>query len=191
MNRFLVFVALSLTLGCAEPKQMPTDGSSTDASGNVQLFNEAVLGSSPTNAIPMLLATSTASWSPKQIVLDYKDNACYGAMVHYERSHSFELLRRAINSRFGEHEQATFADDPTMGIWRMEDDGFTIQLSDDEDEESFMAIYILFVDPKTMANKIEELHESEPELFEDFPVEDFTDALRESESAAPESQDGG
>jgi len=168
---------------------MPKNESLAEAS--VQLFNEAVLGSSSTDAIPMLLSTANANWSPKQVVLDYKDDACYGAMIHYERSHSFELLRSAINSRFGKHEQPTFADYPTMGIWRMEDTGFAIQLSDDDDEDSFMAIYILFVDPETMATKLEELSEIEPELFDDFPLECFTDGLRSMDSLEPKTPDGG
>ena len=78
-----------------------------------------------------------------------------------------------------------------MGIWRMEDAGFTIQLSDDEDEGTFMAIYILFVDLETIATKIEELRAAEPELFDDFPVECFTDALREIDSTDSETPDGG
>lgn len=158
---------------------------------NVQLFNESVLGSDPTESIPILLPNVIATWAPKQVVLDYKDNACYGAMVHYERSHPFETLRRAINSRFGEHEQPTFANDPTMGIWRIEDAGFTIQLSDSDDEDSYMAIYVLFVDPASMATKLEELSKTKPEMFEDFPLHDFIDALRESDTANPTNPDGG
>ncbi len=188
MNRLLVLFVLSLMLGCRDPNQMTTAQSSTDASA--QLFNEAVLGSSPTDAIPMLLTTANADWSPKQVVLDYKDGACYGAMVHYNRSKPFEVLRSAINSRFGEHEQPTFADDPTMGIWRMEDAGFTIQLSDDNDEDSFMAIYLLFVDPGTMATKLEMLNETEPGLFDEFPLDEFTDSLRETDSSSSKTPGG-
>jgi len=168
---------------------MPTPQSPAEAS--VQLFNEAVLGSSPTDAIPMLLTFANATWSPKQVVLDYKDDACYGAMIHYNRSRSFEMLRAAFNSRFGKHEQPTFADDPTMGIWRMEDAGFAIQLSDDEDEDAFMAIYILFVDHETMATKLDELHDAEPELFDDFPVECFIEGLRKTDTPDPETPNGG
>ncbi|MEM9368011.1 MAG: hypothetical protein AAGD07_18620, partial [Planctomycetota bacterium] len=80
--------------------------------------------------------------------------------------------------------------DPTMGIWRMDDAGFTIQLSDDDEEDSYMAIYVQFVDPATMAIKLEELNETEPELFEDFPFGDFVDALREDGSEDPTTPDG-
>ena len=157
----------------------------------VQLFNESVLGSAPSDAVPVLLPNATASWSPKQVVLDYKDNACYGAMVHYERSRPFEFLRLAFNSRFGVHENPTFATDPTMGIWRMEDAGFVIQLSDSNDEDLFIAIYIRFVDPATMADKIDDLRAKKPELFDDFPVEDFTESLRGLTSKDSMKSDGG
>ncbi len=189
MKHLLVVTALVSTLGCSEPRKMTASQSQADE--NVQLFNESVLGSAPTDAIPMLLPNATATWAPKQVVLDYNDNACYGAMIHYERSHPFESLRRAINSRFGDYEQPTFANDRTMGIWRMEDAGFTIQLSDSEDEDSYMAIYIRFVDPAIMADKIDDLRESEPELFDDFLVEEFTEALRDMESEASQNPDGG
>lgn len=145
---------------------------------------------SPTDAIPVLLTCSNAEWSPRQVVLDYKDGACYGAMVHYDRLRSFEVIRSAINSRFGKHEQPSFADDPTMGIWRMDDAGFSIQLSDDDEEDSYMAIYVQFVDPATMASKLEELNETEPDLFEDFPLDDFTEALRETDTTDPTIPDG-
>ena len=168
---------------------MVTDHSPNEA--NIQLFNEAVLGSSPTDPIPMLLTSANSDWSPKQVILDYNDGACYGAIVHYDRLQSFEVLRTAINARFGDHEQPTFADDPTMGIWRMDDAGFTIQLSDNEEEDSFMAIYILFVDPATMATKLQELNETEPELFKDFPLDEFTEALPETESTNAKNPDGG
>jgi len=161
------------------------DATQPSSESSVQLFNEAVLGSSSTDAIPVLLTCPNAEWSPRQVVLDYKDGACYGAMVHYDRSRSFEAIRSAINLRFGKHEQPSFADDPTMGIWRMDDAGFSIQLSDDEEEDSYMAIYVQFVDPATMASKLEELNETEPELFEDFPLNDVTDALDETETTAP------
>ena len=73
----------------------------------------------------------------------------------------------------------------------MEDAGFTIQLSENEDEDSFMAIYIRFVDPATMADKIDDLRVKEPSLFDNFPVEDFTESLRESDSEDSQKPDGG
>jgi hypothetical protein len=189
MKHLLIVTALVSMLGCSEPRKMPASQSPADET--VQLFNESVLGSAPTDAIPMLRPNATATWVPTQVVLDYKDNACYGAMIHYERSHPFESLRRAINSRFGNYEQPTFANDPTMGIWRMEDAGFTIQLSDSDDEDSYMAIYIRFVDPATMADKSDDLRETNPELFDDFPVKEFTEALRDVHSEDSPNPDGG
>lgn len=188
MKRFLVVTALASTLGCSYPNTMTT--SKTEANEEVQLFNESVLGSAPTDAIPVLLPNADASWAPSQVVLDYKENACYGAMVHYERSRSFESLRRGINSRFGDHEQPTFAKDPAMGIWRMEDAGFTIQLNDSEDEDSYTAIYVRFIDPTVMADKIDELRETNPELFDDFPVDEFTEALRDTGTEDSKDQQG-
>ena len=170
---------------------MPITTADTTVTSGVQLFNESVLSSAPTDSLPMLLPCPDIAWTPRQVILDYKDNACYGAMVHYDRTQSFEALRDAMNSRFGKHEQPTFANDPTMGIWRMDDAGFTIQLTDDEEEDSYMAIYILFVDPLTMADKLDELSESDPELFDDFPLDCFTDGLRNPDQDVPEIPDGG
>ncbi len=185
---FALMVAL-LTVGCSEQNQVHL--SDPTAKASVQLFNEAVLGSSPTDAIPMLLTNESASWLPKQIILDYKDGACYGAMVNYERRHSFEFLRAAINARFAKHERPTFANDPTMGIWRMDEKGFSIQLSDGEDEDSFLAIYILFVDPETIVTRLKEMNETDPELFDDFPLEDLIDGLHSIDPLEPEAPNSG
>ena len=191
MKHLLIVTALLSAIGCSEPLQMTATKSKSQADGSVQLFNESVLGSAPTDAIPMMLPNATATWAPTQVILDYKDNACYGAMIHYERSRPFESLRHAFNSRFGAHEQRTFANEPAMGIWRMEDAGFTIQLSDNDEEDSFLAIYIRFVDPGMAAAKLQELHDTEPDLFGDFPLEEYIDDLRQGHTQASESQDGG
>ena len=147
-----------------------------------RLFNESVLGSAPTDALPMLLPGASAAWAPMQIMLDYKDNACYGAMIRYERKHSFESLRRAINARFGKHENATFAKNPAMGIWRVEDARFTIQLSDSDDEDCYTALYVTLVAPGGMADKLEQLRERKPDMFRDFPIEQVLKELRDMDS---------
>ncbi len=36
-----------------------------------------------------------------------------------------------------------------------------------------------------MASKLEELIETDPELFEDFSLDDFTDAVRETDTTDP------
>ena len=188
MRLILAITAISFSLGCADPKPMAS--SNVRAITSVQLLNEAVLGSSPTDAVPMLLKHSNATWTPKQVILDYKDNACYGAMVHYNRSNSFYQLRAAINSRFASYENPTFAASPTMGIWRIEDLGFSIQLSINNDEDTYTVIYILFVNLKTIASKLEELHEKEPQLFHEQTVDDFIDSLKKTESSDTSAPNG-
>jgi hypothetical protein len=202
MRLILAITAISFSLGCADPKPMAS--SNVRAITSVQLFNEAVLGSSPTDAViyrgwrsgrgggfdVWYSKHTNATWTPKQVILDYKDNACYGAMVHYDRSNSFYQLRAAINSRFASYENPTFAASPTMGIWRIEDLGFSIQLSINNDEDTYTVIYILFVNLKTIASKLEELHEKEPQLFHEQTVDDFIDSLKKTESSDTSAPNG-
>ena len=184
MNRTLLLAVLCSTLGCAQPRAMPPSTDST----SVQLFNESVLCSSPTDSIPMLLPNDNARWVPQQVILDYKDNACYGAMVHYSKSDSFEHLRDAINTRFSKNEVEGFGDDPDMGLWRIEDSQFAIQLTDDDD--SYVVAYVCFVDPDTVISTPEHLHETEPDLFDDVDLPDLVDRLNDLDSAVA-TPDGG
>lgn len=112
----------------------------------------------------MLLPATAEAWTPHQIILDYKERACYGAMIHYPKSGTFEELRAGFNARWAAFESPDFAEDPSMAIWRNEDEQFTIQLT--EKEESFLAIYVCFIDGDTMGRKLGELYEEEPELFD-------------------------
>lgn len=133
----------------------------------VQLFNDSVLGSPLEDSRPLLNSTESIGWQPRQIILDYKENECYGAMVHYDRKNPFETLREGLNEKYGKFEIPEFASDPEFGMWRVVDGEFAIQLTANENEESFVALYVCFVDGNTMAAKLGELYESSPELFDD------------------------
>jgi hypothetical protein len=135
----------------------------------VQFFNEKVLGELGTTATTTLLPADKDAWSPKTIALDYENGLCYGAIVHYPKTASFEELRSAINGRFKTWESTTFASDPTMGIWRNEDEGFTIQLT--EDDDSFQAIYVRWAEAEIVSRKIEEAFE-DPEILREFLRDD-------------------
>jgi hypothetical protein len=76
---------------------MATNNPSSEA--RVQFFNEAVLGFSRPTRSQVLLPSATARWSPRQGFLDFKDDVCYRAMVHYDRTMSFEMLRAAFNTQ--------------------------------------------------------------------------------------------
>ncbi|MCD0457843.1 hypothetical protein [Roseiconus lacunae] len=189
MHRVLPLIVFPLLCGCTDSRTS-VDSVAVPVS-SVQLFNESILGATLSDPLPTLLPRAKATWFPRQVILDYKDNACYGAMIHYDRTQPFELLRGAINLRFGEFEFKDFADDPTMGLWRSEEQGFAIQLSDDEDDESFRVTYLRFVEPATIADTLEDLRESEPELFQGIPADDMIDAFREMDSVDSQMPEGG
>lgn len=148
----------------------------------VQLFNEKVLGSTLADEVPTLLPNPMALWMPKHVQLDYKHGGCYGAIVLYERTYSFESLRRAINSRFKKYEVETFVASPNTGMWRVEEARSAIQLADDKDEETLVVLYACFVDAATMAEKMIELRSMSPAIFNDFPVDEFIGILQGGES---------
>lgn len=145
----------------------------------IQLFNEKVLGSTLADEVPTLLPNPTAVWVPKHVQLDHKHGWCYGAIVLYERTYSFESLRRAINSRFKKYESPVFAASPNTGMWRVEEARFAIQLADDKDEDTLVVLYVCLVDAATIVEKMNELRSQDPRLFKDFPFDEFIESLQQ------------
>jgi hypothetical protein len=75
-------------------------------------------------------------------MVDIEKGQYNAATIRYPKEMSFEAVRQSLNRVYGKWEKQTFANDPTMGIWRNEDDQFSIQLT--EDGFSIVAIYIKF-----------------------------------------------
>jgi hypothetical protein len=108
----------------------------------LQLFDPSVLGKSTKYALVPLQPREPFAVSPETVQLDIDQDRYYAATVGYPRAISLEDARRALNALYKRWESDTFAEDPTMGTWRHEEAGFSIQLS--EDEDNVVIIYIKY-----------------------------------------------
>ncbi len=79
---------------------------------------------------------------PETIMVDVDKGKYIAATVRYPKKLSLAEARRSLNTVYAKYESKTFADDPTMGIWRNEDDQFSIQLT--EEEDTLAVIYIKY-----------------------------------------------
>ena len=75
---------------------------------------------------------------PKQVVVDLlKNDYCpTGVMAHYDKSVSIDVLKAAIDERYGKWAMPEFKASPVM-LWRVESEKFVISVStgDKQDEE--------------------------------------------------------
>ncbi|QEG02173.1 hypothetical protein Mal15_62580 [Stieleria maiorica] len=148
----------------------------------VALLNHATLFAAEQDVTADLIDDGERAWRPCDIAKDE-----FGAIVQYDKVGTFEELRSRLNTEYPSHETANFANDPDMGIWRIDDPGFTIQLSQDDEEDVYTAIYLRFVDPTTMADAIENVATDNPDLVNDFNWQGFADGLRASERSTEQS----
>jgi hypothetical protein len=75
---------------------------------------------------------------PKQVVVDLlRDDYCpTGVMAHYDKTVATDVLKTAIDERYGKWAMANFTSGPVM-LWRVESEKFVISLSaaDKRDEK--------------------------------------------------------
>jgi hypothetical protein len=79
---------------------------------------------------------------PETVMVDIDKGQYYAATVSYPKEISFEAARQVLNSVYGKWEVESFAKDPEMGLWRNEDDKFSIQMT--ENAFALVVIYIKF-----------------------------------------------
>jgi hypothetical protein len=101
-----------------------------------------VFGRSTADSIVLLQPKSTGALNPETIMVDVREGTYYAATVTYPNEISLLEARQCLNSQYGKWEKESFANDPTMGLWRNEDDHFAIQLT--ENGDSLQIIYIDF-----------------------------------------------
>jgi hypothetical protein len=108
----------------------------------LRLFNTGVFGLSMNDAAVLLEPRLPGALNPTTIMVDVDKDRYFAATVTYPKKISFAEARRCLNSRYRKWEKESFANDPTMGLWRNEDDKLAVQLNDDGD--SLKIVYIKF-----------------------------------------------
>jgi len=113
----------------------------------IRLFDPGVLGQPVDHAVKILLPADAKAIEPKAIQLDVQSGKYSGAIARYGRSISLEEARESLNRKYKKFEQPSFSDNKQMGLWRVTDAKFAIQLN--QDEEGTSVLYLPFKNAKT------------------------------------------
>jgi len=116
--------------------------SAESKTSRLRLFNTDIFGISSANAVVLLRPSQKGQIDPETVMVDINKGKYFAATVSYPKTISLEEARKSLNTKYAPHEKKSFANDPTMGLWRNEADQFSIQLSEDEDH--IVVIYIKF-----------------------------------------------
>jgi len=141
MRNFGIFVAaLCLLFSGIHIGKSDEQGDASERS--LRLLNTSVFGRSTDDAIVLLEPKRPGAIDPETIMVDVNDGLYFAATVDYPKESGFLNARQALNARYGKWEKASFASNPTMGLWRNEVQKFVIQLT--EDDDNLQIIYIKF-----------------------------------------------
>jgi hypothetical protein len=127
-----------------------TPGFSDEPTPDLQLLNTEVFHQSVDIPITTLRSRRLDQIEPSVIQLDVADGKYYAATLIYPKTLAFSDARRAINRVYKKYEHEKFSDNPQMGLWRVEDSKFAIQLTEHEDGEHLQVIYVTFQPPEVV-----------------------------------------
>lgn len=138
--RYSVVVAAVLTCSSFALSGEPTP--SENETSRLRLFNTTIFGKTAAEPVVLLKPARPGELDPATVMVDIEDGKYFAATLRYRKEVTFADARRSLNTVYAKHEKKDFANFPSMGLWRNERDGFSIQLS--EDEDSLVVIYIKF-----------------------------------------------
>jgi hypothetical protein len=96
-------------------------------------FDPSIFGRRASESIKLLIDDSGEIY-PSLIQVDLKKGKYYAATVTYSTDMTLDEARRSLNKLYSRWQKPNFAKEPTMGLWRNEEQGFSIQLTREKDE---------------------------------------------------------
>jgi hypothetical protein len=108
----------------------------------LRLFNTGIFGKRTTDAVVLLEPQHPGELDPETVMVDISKGQYFAATVNYPTTISFEDARKSLNRVYKKWESESFAADPDMGIWRNDDDKFSVQLT--QNGFSITVIYLKF-----------------------------------------------
>ncbi|NVN89827.1 MAG: hypothetical protein HXX11_04420 [Desulfuromonadales bacterium] len=99
----------------------------------IKLFDPGVLGQATDEAVKLFVATDPKAVEPQTIQVDLENGKYSGVMVHYGRNVTLEQARESLNEKYKKYQQPSFSENKEMGVWRVIDRKFAIQLAKTED----------------------------------------------------------
>ncbi|MCF7668473.1 MAG: hypothetical protein K9N48_01705 [Verrucomicrobia bacterium] len=123
--------------------------------GDLRYFNPGTLGKPTDESTALVLPGEPEAVYPSSISTDIKEGRYFSVTVNYPEDVSFEAIREALNKRYKEYENESYAGDSHIGLWRNEDDGYGIQLK--KSDNTVRVTYISFMDNSETWDRLEEL----------------------------------
>jgi len=108
----------------------------------IKLADPGVLGQSADEAVKLFISAVPKAIEPQTIQVALEDGKYSGLMVHYGRNVTLEQTRESLNEKYKKYQQPSFAENKEMGLWRVTDRKFAIQLT--KTEEGVRIIYLPF-----------------------------------------------
>src|SRR6266704_1666587 len=108
----------------------------------IKLVDPGLFGRSTDEAVKLFVAADPKAIEPQTIQVDLENGKYSGVMVHYGRNVTLEQARESLNEKYKKYQQPSFAENKEMGLWRVTDRKFAIQLT--KTEEGIRIIYRLF-----------------------------------------------
>lgn len=114
----------------------------------IKLADPGVLGQSADEAVKLFISAVPKAIEPQNIQADLDDGKYSGLIVHYGRNVTFEQARESLNEKYKKYQQPSFAENKEIGLWRVNDRKFAIQLT--KTEEGVRIIYLPFSKDETV-----------------------------------------
>jgi hypothetical protein len=101
---------------------------------DIQLFNPDLFGQPTSNAVKLLYDKKSDESEPSNITTDIRCGKYYAASVFYASYVTFSDARESLNKLYKNHENLKLLQENKIAVWRVENKGFSIQLTREEDQ---------------------------------------------------------
>lgn len=118
---------------------------SNSFSKDIHVFNTKVLGSKTNEPIFLINKQNQDGIEPISITVDTKNGHYIAATVIYPHEAIVSEVKAILNQHYQKYELDFTRKYPAKGLWRNEDEKYSIQLTTD-DEGNILVIYVRFKD---------------------------------------------
>lgn len=117
---------------------------------DIQLLNPDFFGQPTSNSIKLLYDKKADEIQPYMVTTDIKCGKYFAASVYYSKKRvSFAEVRESLNKLYKGYENLALLKESKIAMWRVDNMGFTIQLS--QEEKRLCISYIQFQSIKELS----------------------------------------
>jgi hypothetical protein len=118
----MLIVTLAIIISC-----------STVQAKDIQLLNPDFFGQPTSNAIKLLYDKKSDEGEPYNVTADIKCGIYYAASVFYSNNTTFNEARESLSKLYKSYEILSLLQKNKIAVWRVENRGFSVQLTQEED----------------------------------------------------------